>query len=247
MFSTQFTQTTEAFETWSKPAKAAFELWVSFWPVAPFFGVEYRFAEPLSKLMPGTVAGAGEAAPSPSPAPVAKPKPIAKAPKAAAPKVVEATPAKPAVVEPIKPAKAEIVAAEPVKAEPVKVEPVKAEPEAPAPKPVAAKPAVAEPAVAEPAAAEPVATMAEAPAEGAAAEKPGNLFNVAPAEVDDLKMIRGIGPSLEKQLNILGVYRFEQIASMSEGNLTWVDQNLTSFKGRCFRDDWVGQARSQLG
>jgi predicted flap endonuclease-1-like 5' DNA nuclease len=69
----------------------------------------------------------------------------------------------------------------------------------------------------------------------------------APAEPDDLKMIRGIGPGLESKLNALGVYTFDQIASFSTDDLVWIDENLTAFKGRCFRDDWVGQARSLTG
>jgi len=47
-------------------------------------------------------------------------------------------------------------------------------------------------------------------------------------------------------LNAMGIYRFDQIAGFSDANLQWVDDNLTSFKGRPFRDDWVAQARALL-
>jgi NADH-quinone oxidoreductase subunit E len=69
----------------------------------------------------------------------------------------------------------------------------------------------------------------------------------APRDADDLTAIRGIGPGLARQLNGLGVYKFSQLAAFSEEDLAWVDANLSSFKGRCFRDDWTGQAKVLLG
>jgi NADH-quinone oxidoreductase subunit E len=83
--------------------------------------------------------------------------------------------------------------------------------------------------------------------EGPSPEKPANLYAEAPSDADDLKLIKGIGPGLESQLNAIGVYRFDQIAELSEANLVWINENLTSFKGRCFRDDWVGQAKELMG
>ncbi|MEL7173617.1 MAG: hypothetical protein AAFN05_11735, partial [Pseudomonadota bacterium] len=60
MFNEQMATATKAMETWQKPAKEAFDLWVSFFPVAPFFGVEWRFAESMpvpgsNVFMPGGV------------------------------------------------------------------------------------------------------------------------------------------------------------------------------------------------
>jgi predicted flap endonuclease-1-like 5' DNA nuclease len=60
---------------------------------------------------------------------------------------------------------------------------------------------------------------------------------------DDLKMIKGIGPSIEKTLNDLGVYRFHQIAEMSEYDIDRVAQQLRGFRSRIYREDWIGQAR----
>ena len=80
----------------------------------------------------------------------------------------------------------------------------------------------------------------------AAAPKPKMLLDKRPDEVDDLKAIKGIGPDLERQLNGLGLYRFDQLAGMTDADLAWLDSNITRFKGRCFRDDWVGQAKSRL-
>ena len=80
-----------------------------------------------------------------------------------------------------------------------------------------------------------------------AADRPATLFDAPPAKVDDLKLVKGVGPKLEGMLNGLGIYTFEQIAGFSTAELQWVDDNLTSFKGRAFRDDWIAQAKSQLG
>ena len=64
---------------------------------------------------------------------------------------------------------------------------------------------------------------------------------------DDLKMIKGIGPKLEKLLNELGVWHFDQIASWRKKEVEWVDSHLEGFKGRIERDEWVKQARTLAG
>ncbi|MTH97900.1 NADH-quinone oxidoreductase subunit E [Roseibium sp. RKSG952] len=60
---------------------------------------------------------------------------------------------------------------------------------------------------------------------------------------DDLKKLKGVGPKLEATLNELGVFHFDQIASWSESEIAWVDENL-KFKGRIERDGWVEQAKT---
>ena len=60
---------------------------------------------------------------------------------------------------------------------------------------------------------------------------------------DDLKQIKGVGPSIEKTLNEMGVYRFQQIANMSEYDIDRVAQRLKGFHSRIYREDWIGQAR----
>lgn len=61
---------------------------------------------------------------------------------------------------------------------------------------------------------------------------------------DNLKMIKGVGPAIEKTLNGLGIYRFNQIAEMSEYEIDRVAQQLKGFRSRIYREDWVGQART---
>jgi NADH-quinone oxidoreductase subunit E len=68
------------------------------------------------------------------------------------------------------------------------------------------------------------------------------LLSFPDGEQDDLKMISGIGPKIEKALNDLGIFHFSQIARFNEENLAWVDHYL-AFEGRAVRDDWVGQAK----
>jgi predicted flap endonuclease-1-like 5' DNA nuclease/predicted nucleic acid-binding Zn-ribbon protein len=60
---------------------------------------------------------------------------------------------------------------------------------------------------------------------------------------DDLKRINGIGLRLEKRLNELGVYYFDQIAELSAGEAAWLDQQLGEFRGKLYRDEWLDQAR----
>ena len=68
------------------------------------------------------------------------------------------------------------------------------------------------------------------------------FFTEAPANVDDIKRIKGIGAVIEKTLNELGVYQFEQIASWDDNNCKWVD-NFLAFPGRIKREEWVPQAQ----
>lgn len=86
------------------------------------------------------------------------------------------------------------------------------------------------------------------PAKGSASggrvdEARGMVYDSAPAEVDDLKLISGVGPVLEEKLNSVGIYRFEQIANWSERNMQEFDE-LLSFKGRIEREEWLKQAKT---
>jgi NADH-quinone oxidoreductase subunit E len=62
-------------------------------------------------------------------------------------------------------------------------------------------------------------------------------------KADDLKLIWGVGPALEKLLNKIGVYHFDQVASWSAADLKFVDEKLEGFKGRAKRDEWVKQSK----
>lgn len=62
-------------------------------------------------------------------------------------------------------------------------------------------------------------------------------------EKDNLTRIKGIGVNIEKTLNALGIYHFDQIAEWSKEDVAWIDTRL-SFPGRAEREDWVSQARA---
>ncbi|MCL5778714.1 hypothetical protein M1105_17195 [Limibaculum sp. FT325] len=216
-----FMKPAESIEAWTKPTKAAFDFWVSFWPVAPAFGVEWRFAEVMPRFTPRILETGME--PEEAPAEAAAPKKakaVRKAPKPHAEPAVDIVEAVEAAIAPVD---ALVEAA---------IENVTGIVDA----------------MSEAAAAQGVNAVDALPSEEAApAAKPAGLLDAAPAKADDLKLIKGIGPALEAQLNGLGVYTFAQIAGFSDADLAWVDENLTAFKGRCFRDDWIGQARAHLG
>jgi len=82
----------------------------------------------------------------------------------------------------------------------------------------------------------------EAPAEEAAVEDRGRVFETAPDQVDDLKVISGVGPGIEEKLNGFGIYTYAQIAEWDASNVATFD-TLLSFKGRIDRDNWIEQAK----
>jgi predicted flap endonuclease-1-like 5' DNA nuclease len=64
-----------------------------------------------------------------------------------------------------------------------------------------------------------------------------------PNAPDDLKLIVGVGPVLERMLHQLGVTTYRQIARWSERDIDEFDAKLPEFPGRIRRDTWVTQAR----
>ena len=85
------------------------------------------------------------------------------------------------------------------------------------------------------------APLATAPA--GKAKRPEALSAARAGGPDNLKLIKGVGPKLEKLLHRLGFFHFDQVANWSAEEVAWVDENLEGFKGRVTRDDWVAQAR----
>jgi predicted flap endonuclease-1-like 5' DNA nuclease len=63
-------------------------------------------------------------------------------------------------------------------------------------------------------------------------------------EPDDLKLIVGVGPVLERMLHSLGVATFRQIAHWTDRDIAEFDAKLPEFPGRIVRDQWVTQARA---
>ena len=110
---------------------------------------------------------------------------------------------------------------------------------------VAAPVAVAMPVKAKVAAPAKVAAIAAEPVAEPSAKstKPAGLTAARGGKADDLKAIVGVGPAMEKLLNKLGFYHFDQIAAWKAAEIAWVDANLEGFKGRVTRDKWVEQSK----
>ncbi|GAB3990509.1 hypothetical protein GCM10028807_17830 [Spirosoma daeguense] len=66
------------------------------------------------------------------------------------------------------------------------------------------------------------------------------------AEADDLKVIVGVGPFLEKKLHAIGIYTFRQIANFTSDDIDRVNDIIEFFPGRIQRDNWVGQAKTLM-
>ncbi|MCC6736406.1 MAG: NADH-quinone oxidoreductase subunit NuoE [Bauldia sp.] len=100
-------------------------------------------------------------------------------------------------------------------------------------------------AAAKPAAA-PVAAPAApvvAPAPASPAAKPAGIAAPRGGRGDDLKVLNGIGPKIEKTLHELGVFHFDQIAAWTPAEVRWVGEHL-AFPGRIEREHWVEQAKA---
>lgn len=73
-------------------------------------------------------------------------------------------------------------------------------------------------------------------------DKPETLSGPRGGKSDDLKLIWGIGPKLEKGLNRIGLYHFDQIGNLSVAQLRWVESQLEDKFASAERDKWVEQA-----
>ena len=75
------------------------------------------------------------------------------------------------------------------------------------------------------------------------AEKGGDapLFVTPEGTADDLKLISGVGPVLERRINALGITKWSQVAALTPEQIDLVEGSL-NFKGRVARDNWLAQA-----
>ena len=58
---------------------------------------------------------------------------------------------------------------------------------------------------------------------------------------DDVKLIGGVGPAIEKKLAGMGITSLKQIAAFTPSEIERIDAEL-AFKGRIEREEWVEQA-----
>ena len=73
-------------------------------------------------------------------------------------------------------------------------------------------------------------------------KKPRTMAKEPAAGGDNLTLIDGVGNALEKKLNALGVYKFDQIAKWTKANETWIGNEL-GFPGRPERENWVAESK----
>jgi len=71
----------------------------------------------------------------------------------------------------------------------------------------------------------------------------GSFGTASANEKDDLKLINGIGPFIEKKLNALEIFTFEQISKFNAKDIEAVNKAIEFFPGRIERDNWVSQAK----
>ncbi|WP_020530922.1 helix-hairpin-helix domain-containing protein [Flexithrix dorotheae] len=60
---------------------------------------------------------------------------------------------------------------------------------------------------------------------------------------DDLKVISGIGPFIEKKLNKIGIISYKQISELDHDDVQKISQLIEFFPDRIYRENWIGQAQ----
>ena len=83
---------------------------------------------------------------------------------------------------------------------------------------------------------------AEATADTKPATDERGRLEKAAGKKDDLKLISGVGPAMEKKLNAAGVFHFWQIAGLKKAQIAELDEE-AGLGGRIERDEWVKQAK----
>src|SRR5690606_26308959 len=63
---------------------------------------------------------------------------------------------------------------------------------------------------------------------------------------DDLKRIEGIGPFIEKKLNSIGIFTFEQLSKLRENDIIAITELIEFFPGRIQRDQWKKKAEKHM-
>jgi predicted flap endonuclease-1-like 5' DNA nuclease len=59
---------------------------------------------------------------------------------------------------------------------------------------------------------------------------------------NDLTLISGIGPAIQKKLNKIGIYSFQQISELTPEMIDQITKAIRFFPDRIGRDNWIGQA-----
>jgi predicted flap endonuclease-1-like 5' DNA nuclease len=65
-------------------------------------------------------------------------------------------------------------------------------------------------------------------------------------KADDLTALKGVGAKLATSLNEFGIYHFDQLATLDDEGIDWLNEQQNGFKMLCARYDVVEQARARL-
>jgi hypothetical protein len=65
-------------------------------------------------------------------------------------------------------------------------------------------------------------------------------------KADDLTVLKGVGAKLANALNEFGIYHFDQLATLDDEGIDWLNEQQAGFKMICARYDVVEQARARL-
>jgi large subunit ribosomal protein L21 len=84
-------------------------------------------------------------------------------------------------------------------------------------------------------------TAAPVASERPAVDARGRLSAPVNGQADDLKVIKGVGPVLEKKLNAAGIFHYWQVAALTAEQVVELETDM-SFPGRITRDNWLEQA-----
>lgn len=88
----------------------------------------------------------------------------------------------------------------------------------------------------------PVAAAAMPAASTGKPARPKGMAGARGGKADNLQVISGVGPKLEKTLHSLGFFHYDQIANWTGDEVEWVDEHLR-FKGRIEREEWIPQCK----
>jgi predicted flap endonuclease-1-like 5' DNA nuclease len=72
---------------------------------------------------------------------------------------------------------------------------------------------------------------------------PAWLLSAPRGQKDDLKVVRGIGPALERELHRVGVFHYDQLARLTPETAAWLEPRLRALPGTIERHRWAEQAR----
>jgi len=65
-------------------------------------------------------------------------------------------------------------------------------------------------------------------------------------DTSDLKKIGGLGPAMEKKLNGVGIFTYEQISKCTETEWTALDAIVRKVSTKALKDDWAAQAKELM-